>query len=89
MTVPAGTVLTRTQSDMAPGYVVPAAVFPGGMPVAEFSTTIKAGTPFGKDRELAAGDRLPPAWCCPPMSRSSRCWCWTAACSRPASAATR
>ncbi|WP_454735810.1 filamentous haemagglutinin family protein [Cupriavidus necator] len=59
MTVPAGTVLTRTQSDMAPGYVVPAAVFPGGMPVAEFSTTIKAGTPFGKDRVLAAGDRLP------------------------------
>ncbi|MGO4328283.1 MULTISPECIES: filamentous haemagglutinin family protein [unclassified Cupriavidus] len=58
-TVPAGTVLTSTQEDMAPGYVVPAGVFANGMPVAQFSTTFKAGTPFSKGVTLAAGDRLP------------------------------
>lgn len=59
MTVPAGTVLTSTQEQMAAGYVVPADAFPNGMPVAEYSTTIQAGTPFARDRVLAAGDRLP------------------------------
>lgn len=58
-TVPKGTVLNRTQEQMAAGYVVPAAVFPDGMPVAAYSVTVQAGTPFARDRVLAAGDRLP------------------------------
>lgn len=58
-TVPAGTVLVRTQGEMGAGYIVPANVFPNGMPVAMYSTTVKAGTAFQTDHAMAAGDRLP------------------------------
>ena len=64
-TVPAGTELVNITGTMAPGYVVPAAAFPKGMPVADYTATVAAGTPFAHDVLLAegslllAGNRLP------------------------------
>lgn len=64
-TVPAGTELVNISGKMAPGYVVPAAAFPNGMPVADYNATVAAGTAFGRDVVLAegalmmAGNRLP------------------------------
>ena len=56
--VPAGTVLVGSVGDLAPGYVVPAAIFPKGIPVADFNTTLRAGMPLPKDVVLAEGARL-------------------------------
>ncbi|EHP41946.1 filamentous hemagglutinin outer membrane protein [Cupriavidus basilensis OR16] len=55
---PAGTVLVGTSGDLAPGYVVPADVFPNGIPVPEFNSTLLAGTPLPKEVVLAEGARL-------------------------------
>jgi hypothetical protein len=53
--VPAGTELVNITGKMAPGYVVPAAAFPNGMPVADYNATVAAGTPFARDVALEAG----------------------------------
>jgi filamentous hemagglutinin family protein len=64
-TVPAGTELVNITGKMAPGYVVPAAAFPHGMPVPDYTATVAGGTPFARDVVLAegallmAGNRLP------------------------------
>ncbi|WP_052494637.1 filamentous haemagglutinin family protein [Cupriavidus basilensis] len=55
---PAGTVLVASSGDLAPGYVVPADVFPNGIPVPDFNSTLLAGTPLPKDVVLAEGARL-------------------------------
>ena len=63
--VPAGTELVNISGKMAPGYVVPAAAFPNGIPVPDYTATVAAGTPFARDVVLAegallmAGNRLP------------------------------
>ena len=57
-TVPAGTVLVGSFGDLAPGYVVPADVFPNGIPVPAFHSTLRAGTPLPRDVVLAEGARL-------------------------------
>ncbi|SFQ74163.1 filamentous hemagglutinin family N-terminal domain-containing protein, partial [Variovorax sp. OK605] len=64
-TIPAGTELVEISGKMAPGYVVPAAAFPNGMPVSDYNATVAAGTPFVRDLVLGegtlllAGNRLP------------------------------
>ncbi|KQX90306.1 hypothetical protein ASD34_03305 [Variovorax sp. Root473] len=56
--VPAGTELVNISGKMAPGYVVPAAAFPNGMPVPDYTATVAAGTPFARDVALAEGALL-------------------------------
>ncbi len=58
MTVPAGVTLNRVQGKLGSGYLVPAAAFPNGMPVAAYSATVAAGTAFAADVTLNAGERL-------------------------------
>ena len=58
MTVPAGVTLNSVHGKLGSGYLVPAAAFPNGMPVASYSATVAAGTAFAADVTLNAGDRL-------------------------------
>lgn len=60
MRIPAGATLTFIggTGKIQPTYIVPADAFPGGMPVASYTATVKAGTPFASDLTLAKGERI-------------------------------
>lgn len=57
-TVPAGATITVTQGSPAPDYVVPADVFPQGLPVAESMAVAQAGTPLPVDAVFSPGQTL-------------------------------
>jgi filamentous hemagglutinin family protein len=59
-TVPAGATLTFIGGTGAfpISYVAPTDAFPNGMPVAPYTTTVKAGTAFASAVTLAAGERV-------------------------------
>ena len=57
-TVPAGATITVTQGGPAPDYVVPADVFPQGLPVVESMAVAQAGTPLPVDAVFSPGQTL-------------------------------
>jgi len=57
-TVPAGATITVTQGSPAPDYVVPANVFPEGLPVVPGPAVVQAGTPLPVDVVFSPGQTL-------------------------------
>ncbi|WP_191625716.1 filamentous haemagglutinin family protein [Pandoraea sputorum] len=57
--VPAGRKLSRSSGTLATNYVLPANVFPNGMPVVPFDVVAKAGVPTTVDMVLDRGAFLP------------------------------
>ncbi|WP_242557987.1 MULTISPECIES: filamentous haemagglutinin family protein [Pandoraea] len=57
--LPAGSTITRSFGTPATTFVVPANVFPNGVPVAAYNVVAKAGTPLPFDVKLASGALVP------------------------------